>query len=47
MVRKTRKKTKVVWAPVKPSRREKELIRSIISENKDLLDKLREYDLRR
>ncbi len=46
MAQKKRKKVRVVWVPVKPSKREGEFIRKLIMENKDLLDKLREYDLK-
>ncbi len=45
--KKRKKKVRVVWVPVKPSRREGELIKKLIMENKDLLDKLREHDLSR
>ncbi len=47
MAGKTRKKVKVVWKPVKGSAKVEKELYMIALKHKDLLDRLREYDLRR
>ena len=46
MAKKTRKKVKVVWKPVKGSAEVERELYMIAMEYKDLLDRLREYDLK-
>ncbi len=46
MTEKKRKKVKVVWKPVKGSAKVEEELYMIALKYKELLDKLREYDLK-
>ena len=46
MAKKTYKKTRIVWKPVKGSAKVEEELYMIALKYKELLDKLREYDLK-
>ncbi len=46
MAEKKHKKTRVVWKPVKGSAKVEKELYMIALKHKDLLDKLREYDLK-